>query len=183
MSLISGSYSRLFCTGGATLFRDVIVEKDEEEEETEDTAPARAASIVEGALRNTDTGLMALALPTMLDRGRTFREAVLHSVRLKADMPPISLCSFSCRAGRDGTTSMASCIEEGLSYSRVDKLGAVCFGREKGPAVVERRLLGRRGIEGEKERELRWVCRGQPRYHSRGDSSKVALLLCEVIIL
>jgi hypothetical protein len=85
MSLISGSYSRLLSVCGTELLRAVMVEKD-------DAAAVREVIGFEGAVRRA-IGLIALV--TTLDRDRRFREAVLHRLRLKADM----LISV-CRAGR-----------------------------------------------------------------------------------
>jgi hypothetical protein len=97
MSLISGSYSRLLSVCGTELLRDAMVEKD-------DATAVRDVIGFEGAVRRA-IGLIALV--TMLDRDRRFREAVLHRLRLKADM----LISV-CRAGR----RQCSCREKGQSY-------------------------------------------------------------------
>lgn len=92
MSLISGSYSRLLCPDGAALLRDDMVEN-------EDAVVVRGVAGVEGVVRKRAVGLIALL--TTPDRERRFREAVLHSVRLKADMTSISFLSHQ-------TTSMQS---------------------------------------------------------------------------
>lgn len=76
MSLISGSYSRLPVTGGAALLREVMVEK-------ELAAAARGAIEAVGAARRA-IGLTARLMT--VDRVRSVREAVLHRLRLKADM-------------------------------------------------------------------------------------------------
>jgi hypothetical protein len=83
MSLISGSYSRLPLTGGAALLREVMVEK-------ELAVAARGAIEAVGAARRA-IGLIA-RLRTV-DRWRSVRDAVLHRLRLKADM-----VSFASRA-------------------------------------------------------------------------------------
>jgi hypothetical protein len=77
MSLISGSYSRLLSVCGiAPLLRDVMVEKEE-------AAGVRDTRGLEEAVRRA-IGVMALVMT--LDRDRRFREAVLHRLRLKADI-------------------------------------------------------------------------------------------------
>lgn len=77
MSLISGSYSRLAWTGGAALLSAAMVEK-------EDVGVIREVRIEQGAAARAAIGLIALL--TTPDRERRFREAVLHKVRLKADI-------------------------------------------------------------------------------------------------
>ena len=72
--------------------------------EKDDAAAVRDVIGFEGAVRRA-IGLIALV--TTLDRDRRFREAVLHRLRLKADM----LISV-CRTGR----RQCSCREEGQSY-------------------------------------------------------------------
>ena len=76
MSLISGSYSRLPLTGGAALLREVMVEK-------ELAVAARGAIEAVGAARRA-IGLTARL--STVDRWRSVRDAVLHRLRLKADM-------------------------------------------------------------------------------------------------
>jgi hypothetical protein len=77
MSLISGSYSRLLNVWGmAPLLREVMVEK-------EDVVPVREVMGLEEAVRRA-IGVAALVMTP--DRDRRFREAVLHRLRLKADI-------------------------------------------------------------------------------------------------
>ena len=97
MSLISGSYSRLLSVWGMELLRDAMVEKDDAAVVREVTGFGRAACRA--------IGLIALVMTE--DRDRRFREAVLHRLRLKADM----LISV-CRAGR----RQYSLREKGQSY-------------------------------------------------------------------
>ena len=72
--------------------------------EKDDAVAVREVIGVEGAVRR---AIGLIALDTMLDRDRRFREAVLHRLRLKADM----LISV-CRAGR----RQCSFEEKGQSY-------------------------------------------------------------------
>jgi hypothetical protein len=77
MSLISGSYSRLLNVWGmAPLLREVMVEKEE-------------AAIVREILGFDEAVWRAIGVTALLitpDRDRRFREAVLHKMRLKADI-------------------------------------------------------------------------------------------------
>ena len=80
MSLISGSYSRLPLTGGAALFREVMVEKE-------------LATVARGAIEAVGVAQRAIGLTARLkivDRWRSVREA-LHRLRLKADMVSLAL--------------------------------------------------------------------------------------------
>lgn len=76
MSLISGSYSRGPEGVAAALLRDDMVEKE--------AAAAVRGIIGEGAAVRRAIGLTTLQL--MADRCRSVREAVLHRLRLKADI-------------------------------------------------------------------------------------------------
>jgi len=93
MSLISGSNSRLLATGGAALLRADMVEKE-------------AAVAVRGVLRFVCALRRAIGLIALLttpDRCRRVRDAVLHRLRLKADILQLAsavLDDFNAAAGQ-----------------------------------------------------------------------------------
>jgi hypothetical protein len=76
MSLISGSNSRLLATGGAALLSDDMVEK----------GAATAVRVVIGVVEAVRRAIGRTALQLTPARCRRVREAVLHKLRLKADI-------------------------------------------------------------------------------------------------
>lgn len=81
MSLISGSYSRVLGTMGTLLLREVMVEK----------GAAAALLVAMGLVGVVRRAMGRTALPMTLDRWRRVLEAVLHRLRLKADMVRLAL--------------------------------------------------------------------------------------------